>query len=107
MTHDDPETPSVLRALARVDGRFAADAERLSRLSRGGSPDLPIEVRSASEVEVLAAGAPCPICRGRQQVLDQTAEVLRGRRLRVATTSCRFCGHRRAMFFRVGSAKPS
>ncbi|HVY47741.1 MAG TPA: hypothetical protein VHB21_17755 [Minicystis sp.] len=51
----------MLRALARSDGRFAAEAERLARLSRGGSPELPIEVTSASEIEVRAEGTPCPI----------------------------------------------
>lgn len=97
----------MLRALARSDGRFAAEAERLARLSRGGSPELPIEVASASEIEVRAEGTPCPICRGKQEVRDHTAETLAGRRVRVVSTSCRHCGHLRRTFFRVGSALPS
>jgi hypothetical protein len=99
--------PGVLRALARVDGRFAEEAARLARLQRGGSAEHPIDVRSASEIEVVAEGTPCPICRGGQRVDDHTAEVVGGRRLRLASVHCHHCGHVRTMFFRVGSALPS
>jgi hypothetical protein len=107
VSSNDPDVTGVLRTLARADDRFARDAERLARLSRGGSPELPVEVRSASEIEIVAEGTPCPICRGGQRVDDHTAEVVGGRRLRVAWVHCHHCGHARAMFFRIGSPLPS
>jgi hypothetical protein len=104
---DTRHVPGVLRALARTDDRFAAEAAQLARLSRGGSPEMPVEVRSASEIEVVAEGTPCPICRGPQRVQEHTAEVVQGRRVRVTAVRCRHCGHAREMFFRVGSPLPS
>jgi hypothetical protein len=99
--------PGFRRTLARTNAGFLEDTVRLARLSRGGSPDFPIEVRSASEIEVKAEGAPCPICEGRQRVLDHTVETVGRARLRAVQTSCWHCGFRGLTYFRVGSALPS
>ncbi len=100
-----PKKPSArgLRRVASRDAeRLTRDLDRLARLSPGGAPERPIEVDSPAQVEVLARGTPCPLCRGELRVVDHTAETgPTGKRLRVARTECPACGDRRAIYFRL------
>lgn len=107
MIYRDPQASGLRRQLARTDAAFARAAERLARLSPGGAPDHPIEVASASQIEVHAEGMLCPFCHGPQVVDDHVAETVNQRRLRIAFTRCKHCDARRAVYFRIGSALPS
>jgi hypothetical protein len=107
MSFRDPRASFVRRDLARRSPTFAAEAEALARLAPGGSPDHPLELSSASQVEVRAQSTPCPICTGELRVEEHEAEVLGGRRLRVVRVRCHHCAAPRQLYFRIGTALPS
>ena len=94
------------RARARADAKLARDRERLARVEAGGAPSRPIEVDSASQVEVHARSVACARCGGELRVEEHTAETIDGARLRVAKMLCPACGARRAIYFRL-AAGPS
>ncbi len=87
------------RALAKV----ARDRERLAKLLPGGTADLPIEVPSASVIEVQARSTPCPLCGGELRVEEHSARAHGGDLLRVVRARCFQCGVPRELFFRVRS----
>lgn len=95
------------RAAERDNAKLTRDIERLSLLEPGGAPDRPIDLASASQVEVSARSMPCPRCRGPLRVEEHAAESSGAARLRVAHVVCRDCGSRRAIYFRLGGALPS
>jgi hypothetical protein len=89
------------RAQDRTTEKLGRDLERLAQLAPGGSPERPIALDSASQVEVTARSTPCPRCQGALRVEEHTAETLGGARLRVARVVCAACGARRALYFRL------
>jgi hypothetical protein len=95
------------RALARANAKLARDLERLALLAPGGAPDHPIELESASQVEVHAEATPCPICEGALRVEEHVANTIGTARLRVAKVVCTHCGARRSIYFRLGTSLPS
>lgn len=95
------------RADARRSARLARDLERLARLEPGGGAERPIEIDSASQVEVHARAMPCPVCRGEVKVEEHAARTVGAARLRVASVVCSICGLRREVYFRIGGATPS
>lgn len=81
---------------------------RLAALEPGGSPERPIEVTSASTIEVHAAGLPCPACGAHGvRVEEHEAITAGGRSLRVTHMLCPRCGVRRDLFFRIAPSLPS
>jgi DNA-directed RNA polymerase subunit RPC12/RpoP len=80
---------------------MADDRARLARLEPGGAPERPIDVSSASLVEVHARSLPCTRCGAEVRVEAHDAPVVDGRALRVAKTVCPMCGARRAVWFRI------
>jgi predicted Zn finger-like uncharacterized protein len=88
----------------RVFRDLVRDREKLSSLSRGGSPDRPIEVASASVVEVRARSLSCPQCDGHYSVQDHRAP---SAGLRAVDVRCDLCGTRRTLWFRLGSTDPN
>lgn len=81
---------------------------KLASLEAGGSPERPLEVSSASTVEVTASSQPCVVCEGPVRVEEHTAESLTDasggvRRLRKVTVACTRCGVRRDVWFRIGT----
>jgi len=98
---------AVRRADDRAQDKLARDLEKLALVAPGGSPERPIVVSSPSEVEVHAAGMPCPICRSALRVEEHAAETIAGVRLRVARVACTFCRARRAIYFRLASPMPN
>lgn len=92
------------RELARSDAKFARDVERLYQLSPGGSPSRPIDLESASQVEIHASSIPCPRCQGALRVEDHVVESVGSARLRVAHLVCTVCGTKRKAWFRLKSA---
>ena len=72
--------------------------EELAALAPGGSPYRPIEVTSASVIEVRAEALPCPRCGGQYRIHEHTRPVPGLRRVDVA---CRRCSTPRALWFRI------
>lgn len=107
MSSRDPRASFVRRDLARRSASFAAAVESLARLAPGGSPDHPLELSSASQVEPHAQSTPCPVCSGELRVVEHEAVVLSGRRLRVVHVRCHHCAAERQLHFRIGTALPS
>lgn len=71
--------------------------DRLADLERGGSPDYPILVPSASVIDRRAEWTPCVQCRGEYKVIDHEFEM----GIRVVSVKCRQCGAHRRMWFRI------
>lgn len=94
---------AVRREEERAQAKLARDVEKLAELAPGGAPARPLEIATPAEVEVLARSTPCPVCRGELRVLEHTAEVLAGARLRVARCACARCGRERPIYFRLAS----
>lgn len=94
--------PSRLRTLLRAEER---DARRLVRakqelasLSRGGTPERPIEVLSSAVIDLRAEGTPCPLCEGRLGIEEHRAP---SAGLRAVAVRCRQCGVARTLWFRI------
>jgi hypothetical protein len=85
------------RALAREAKKIIQAKEKLARLAEGGSPDRPILLASASQVEVHARSLACLRC-GIGYRVDEHAAV---EGLRVARVVCPQCGARRDIWFRL------
>ena len=85
----------------RLDPQLALARERLARLEPGGTPTRPIDVESASQIEVRAESTPCLRCQGPNRIDEHTAEHLEGERVRVLRVHCHHYGARRVMYFRV------
>jgi hypothetical protein len=88
----------------RLDPDTVRARERLARLEPGGSPLHPMEVESASQIEVRAEGTPCLRCQGPYRIDEHTAERLEGSHVRVVRVHCHHCGARRVFYFRVAPA---
>lgn len=98
------------RREAERDARKLGEAKlKLAALSAGGSPDRPLEVTSASVIEPQAASTACVLCDAPSMRVDEhVVETIDGaRRLRVVRVRCPRCGHRRALYFHIGTALPS
>jgi hypothetical protein len=78
--------------------------ERLASLERGGSPDRPIRVASASVIEARTTSLPCPRCDGEYRVLEHTRPVPQLRRVDVA---CRHCSTPRTLWFTIVPYEPN
>lgn len=94
-----PRTERRERERAAI--KLAEQRERLALLEEGGSPERPIEVESASQVEAHARSLPCARCGGSLLVREHTAETIDHARLRVARMVCPSCGARRSVYFRL------
>lgn len=102
-----PSARAARREAERAAVKLARDRERLAALEPGGAPERPIELTSASEVEVAARSMPCPRCGGEVRVDEHLAETVGAARLRIAKVSCPGCGLRRAVYFRLGALLPN
>jgi hypothetical protein len=83
------------------DASVVAAREQLAKLEPGGAPGRPIDVESASQVEVRALSMPCLRCDGPYRLDEHTAEPIEGQYLRVLRVHCGHCGAPRTLFFRV------
>jgi hypothetical protein len=102
------------REAARDAAKAARVRVKLAALERGGAPDRPIEVTSASIIEPHAGSMPCAACGNASVRVDEhVARTLDGmdgepaRRLRVVHVVCPRCGTRREVYFRIGTVLPS
>ncbi|HMJ13484.1 MAG TPA: hypothetical protein VK524_18825 [Polyangiaceae bacterium] len=99
---------SQRRSAARAGEKLATQRRRLARLELGGTPERPIQVPSASVIEVQALARPCLACEAlRLRVLEHRAEELAGVRLRVVDVSCAVCAEPRRFFFEIANVGPN
>ena len=98
---------SARRAEQRRHEDDVADRLRLASLEEGGAPSRPIEVESASVVEVTAASMPCVVCGGRVRIEEHAARTIEGVALRVVRVLCATCARPRVLHFRVVARMPN
>jgi hypothetical protein len=89
------------RAKERAAEKLGKRREKLAKIEAGGSPQRPIEVVSASVVVPAAMSLPCPTCLGACRVEEHAAEIVDGKRLRIARMQCSQCGAKRSVYFMI------
>ena len=89
------------RPRQRLETSIVAVREQLARVGPGGTPALPLDVDSASQIEIRAESMPCLVCQGPYRVDEHTAERIEGQHVRVVSVHCHHCGTRRTIYFRV------
>jgi hypothetical protein len=92
---------TVRREQARALTRLQSDRERLFTLEPGGAPEHPLDASSAAVIEAHATSIPCPLCESTQEVVEHTALVHNGVRLREVKLRCRQCGSKRSLWFKI------
>ena len=90
---------TVRRELERDLAKLADAKEKLARLEPGGDPARPIEVPSASVIELRAESHRCARCDGELRVHEHRA----GHGTREVELRCKACGTRRVLWFRVAA----
>lgn len=100
MTRSRAESEARYRRAEQLE----VNRERLAAALRGGRPERPIEVTSASVIEVRTAALACPHCRGEYRILEHTRPVPS---LRKVDVSCRRCGTPRSLWFRIVPDEPT
>jgi hypothetical protein len=89
------------RADARATEKLWRARERLAALEPSGSPERPISVVSASQIEPHASTLRCLACDGAVRIEDHAAGMQGGSVLRTVRVVCRQCGRPRVVYFRV------
>ena len=87
--------------------KLVRQRERLAAIEAGGAPGRPIEVGSASVIEVTAESMRCTRCESYLRVEAHEAKTIDGVSLRLVTCVCKRCGARRVIHFRILTALPS
>jgi len=81
--------------------RLVRDREKLAGLSIGGSEDRPMQVTSASVVEVRVRHLSCPQCDASTR---SRSTARRPSGIRSVDVTCQICGVSRTLWFRIVSA---
>jgi hypothetical protein len=96
------------RRIERDAVKLARTRTKLASLEPGGAADRPIELTSASVVEVYASSLACVACGASGVRVEEHVAVTVGQRpLRIARTICPRCGVRRDVYFRIATTLPS
>jgi hypothetical protein len=99
---------TILRAARRSDAKLAAMREKLAALEPGGDETLPIVVESASVVEPRAESFRCLRCAESLRCTSHASlNDAAGDPLRVVDLTCRACGARRRLYFRIEQQLPN
>jgi hypothetical protein len=102
-----PRPRTARREAARSKEKLARAREKLARLEVGGSPERPILLESASQVEVHASSLRCTSCDGELRVDEHLARTIADQRLRLVRLVCPRCSARRDAWFRLETKLPS
>jgi hypothetical protein len=102
-----PRPRTERREAARSKEKLARAREKLARLEAGGSPERPIPLESASQVEVHAGSLRCTSCDGELRVDEHLARTVGDQRLRLVRLLCPRCSARRDAWFRLETKLPS
>jgi hypothetical protein len=78
--------------------------ERLAKRLPGATPEQPIDVASASVIEIKARATPCPRCGGALELRGERADSTPRGVLREIRAVCRLCHAPRTLWFRVAPA---
>jgi hypothetical protein len=89
------------RRHARDAEALAADLEALEKVAPGGTPQRPLDVETAAQVDVIAGQRVCPRCRVARRLDQHVARTVDGESLRVALISCPACARRTELWFRL------
>ena len=89
------------REQERASTRLQSDREKLFTLEPGGNVERPLDATAAAVIEAHATSVPCPLCGHSQEVVEHTALVHQGVRLRETKLRCRQCGSRRSLWFKI------
>jgi hypothetical protein len=101
MAKKKPSARNLRRKAERDTEKLRDDVVRVERAKAGGSFERPVDVVSASLVDVLAVSEPCPLCGGELR-LDEHAVETRGEvRVRVARLVCKMCRAPWQRFYRI------
>jgi hypothetical protein len=92
---------TIQRKLEGLRDKLADARHKLAAIEQGGAPDYPIEVESASLVELRAEALPCSRCEQPMSCAEHSAETVGGELLRVTHLVCRSCGDERDVYFRI------
>ena len=92
---------TVRREQERAQNRLKEDRERLFALEPGGNPERPLAAASAAVIESHALSVPCPQCAANHELLEHSAHVRSGVRLRETKLRCRQCGSQRSLWFKI------
>jgi hypothetical protein len=87
-----------------VQREAVKDARRrlsVAARARGGAPDLPVVVESASVIEPIASSTPCVACGEHVRVIDHEAKTIAGNAVREVTVKCVMCGVARKVYFAI------
>jgi hypothetical protein len=99
---------TLQRAGRRSDAKLVAMREQLAKLEPGGSEDTPISVESASVIEPRAESFRCLRCEESMRCTSHTSRTnAAGDASRVAELTCRACGAKRVLYFRVEQRLPN
>jgi hypothetical protein len=102
-----PRPRTERRERERALDKLARDRDRLARLEPGGSPERPVVLVSASQVEVHARSLRCTRCEAELRIEEHVAREVAGQRLRLVKMMCPRCGTRREAWFRLEAPLPS
>jgi hypothetical protein len=95
------------REAERAAVKLAEARIKLAKLEPGGSEAKPIEVTSASVIEVHAMSLPCVSCGQSSTVrIDEHTAPTHSPGLRITKLYCSRCGYRRDLFFRIVGTEP-
>src|SRR5690349_21677666 len=99
---------TMLRAARRSDAKLSTMREQLAKLEPGGSEGSPILVESASVVEPRAESFRCLRCEESMRCTSHTSRTsAAGDASRVAELTCRACGAKRMLYFRIEQPLPN
>jgi hypothetical protein len=93
------------RQQARDAEALASDLEKLETMAPGGTPQRPLDVESAAQVDVIAGRRPCPRCRVARRLDQHVVRTVDGQSLRVALVACPRCARRAELWFRLRPAR--
>jgi hypothetical protein len=93
---NDDYRPRIIR-----EAQVVAAREKLASLEPGGSGINPMNVESASQVEVRALSMPCLRCDGPYRLDTHEARRFGKEYLRVVDVHCGHCGAQRTIYFRI------
>jgi hypothetical protein len=102
-----PRPRTERREAVRAKEKLARVREKLARLEAGGSPERPIPLESASQVEVHASSLRCTTCDGDLRIEEHLARTIGDQRLRLVRLVCPRCGARRDAWFLLEPRLPS
>lgn len=105
MSKKKPSARNQRREAERATVKLRHDVVRVDAAGLGGSPKRPIDVVSATLVEVLATSERCPLCGGELRLETHEAETRDEVRLRIVKLVCKMCRSPWQRFYRIVPAR--